>query len=117
MYFELLQELSWLEFAGAALAVTLAFEAITVLLRFGFNLQANSDLAFLSSWTGGLRIHHLKFGVLLCIIAYTSGVAPQWYNALMIVGTGLIVSDVSHHFLVLWPLTGSHEFNLTYPEP
>jgi hypothetical protein len=116
MELELIQELSWLEFTGTALLVTIVFEAITILLRFGFNLQANSDLAFLSSWTGGLRIHHLKFGVLLCVIAFTTGIAPQWYNALMIVGCALIGSDVTHHFLVLWPLTGSHEFNLTYPD-
>lgn len=116
MELEIVQKLTWIEFTLAALLVTVVIEAITILFRFGFNMRANSDLAFLSYWTGGLRIHHLKLGLLLCMVAFATGTAPYWHNTMIIVGSALVVSDVTHHFLVLWPLTGSHEFNLTYPE-
>ena len=35
--------------------------------------------------------------------------------ALWILAIGLVVSDLVHHFLVLWPLTGSPQFDLFYP--
>ena len=34
----------------------------------------------------------------------------------VILGLALIKSDLMHHFLVLWPFTGSHDFDLVYPE-
>ena len=39
--------------------------------------------------------------------------AAAW---MVIVGLALIKSDLIHHFLVLWPITGRHEFDLVYPE-
>lgn len=34
-----------------------------------------------------------------------------------VVGVGLLSSDLIHHFLVLWPMTGSPDFDLVYPAP
>ena len=31
------------------------------------------------------------------------------------VGAALLLSDVTHHFLVIWPITGHHDFDVTYP--
>jgi hypothetical protein len=28
----------------------------------------------------------------------------------------LIFSDLAHHFIVLWPITGSPEFDIIYPD-
>jgi hypothetical protein len=36
---------------------------------------------------------------------------------LAVVAIGLVISDIIHHFLVLWPVTGSPEFDLRYPRP
>ena len=40
--------------------------------------------------------------------------SPAWTNVLVIAGVGLFVSDMVHHFLVLWPLTGTPEFHIKY---
>ena len=34
---------------------------------------------------------------------------------LLLVGVGLFVSDMVHHFVVLWLATGSPEFDIRYP--
>jgi hypothetical protein len=63
--------------------------------------------------TLGLRIHHGYIGIffLLLGIPFPKGIR----YAVWIVGIGLIVSDLMHHFLVLWPFVGSPQFDLVYP--
>lgn len=104
-----------------ALILTLLFEAVTVLFRFGFKVQATRDTArYVARWTRGFRIHHgywgvpmLLVGVILLGASVGSMQAAAW---LTILGLALIKSDLIHHFLVLWPITGSHDFDLVYPE-
>ncbi len=104
-----------------AIALTLVFEAITILFRFGFRVQATRDTArYVARWTRGLRIHHGYWGVPLLVLggaALGTSIGPAQAAAWMvIVGLALIKSDLMHHFLVLWPITGRHEFDLVYPE-
>ena len=104
-----------------ALGLTLLFEAVTILLRFGFKVQATRDTAkYVARWTRGIRIHHGYWGVPLVILglaAVVLSVGPVLAAAwLTIIGLALIKSDLMHHFLVLWPITGSHDFDLVYPE-
>lgn len=104
-----------------AIGLTLAFEAVTILFRFGFKVQATRDTArYVARWTRGLRIHHGYWGVPLLALgtaALATSVGPAQAAAwLVIVGLALIKSDLMHHFLVLWPITGSHDFDLVYPE-
>lgn len=40
---------------------------------------------------------------------------PTAIRWLFILGTALFLSDMIHHFLVLWTLTGSPHFHLVYP--
>ena len=97
---------------------TVIMELITVLFRFGFNLQSTRDTAStVGVLTHGIRIHHGYFGILLLILAIV------WFRSrppvsrwLMVIGLALVASDLVHHFLVLWPLTGSPEFDLFYPK-
>lgn len=103
-----------------ALGLTVLFELITVLFRFGFKVQATRDTArYVARWTRGIRIHHGYWGVplfALGVIALGLSVGPVLAAAwLMILGLALIKSDLIHHFLVLWPITGSHDFDLVYP--
>jgi len=104
-----------------ALGLTLLFEAVTILFRFGFKVQATRDTArYVARWTRGIRIHHGYWGVPLFIVGLAAlifSVGPVLAAAwLTIIGLALIKSDLVHHFLVLWPITGSHDFDLVYPE-
>ena len=93
--------------------LALLFETITLTLRFGLDLQSTRDTEFIGHYTGGLRIHHGYIGVLMLMV---SPVTPRsWRVWLWRIGGALIASDLAHHFLVLWPLTGSPEFDLVYP--
>lgn len=99
------------------LVLALAIEAFTVWTRFGLGLQSTRDTGVLASVTFGLRIHHGYLGVVLALVILCLPVTVGWRNAVLMVAVGLIVSDLAHHFLVLWPITGSPEFHLVYPSP
>ena len=101
-------------FFGVVLA--LGIEAITVWSRFGLGLQSTRDTELLATMTFGLRIHHGYVGVVMFFIAwgaFANNIGLR--NAIWMVGIALIASDVVHHLLVLWPITGSPEFDLIYP--
>jgi hypothetical protein len=91
-----------------------AIEALTVALRFGLDLQSTRDTGAIAAYTFGLRIHHGYLGVLLAPIALCFR-RPAIRNLLLVPAIGLFLSDMFHHFLVLWPLTGSPQFHLVYP--
>ncbi len=104
-----------------AIGLTIVFEAVTILFRFGFKIEATRDTAkYVARWTRGLRIHHGYWGVPLLILgtmALALSVGPAQASAwLVILGLALIKSDLMHHFLILWPITGSHDFHLVYPQ-
>jgi hypothetical protein len=89
------------------------FELITCIFRFGFHLESTRDTAFLSKFTFGFRIHHGYIGIVL-LIAGLIIKHKSLRNALIILGIGLFVSDMLHHFAVLWPITGSPHFDIKY---
>jgi len=103
------------------LGLTAVFELVTVLFRFGFKLESTRDTARLvARWTRGIRIHHGYWGVPLALIGIAGLLASGSAAAspavwLVILGLALIKSDLVHHFLVLWPITGTHQFDLVYP--
>jgi hypothetical protein len=92
-----------------------AIEAVTAALRFGLDLQSTRDTGVIGYFTFGLRIHHGYLGVILAPIALCF--RQPWRNLLTIAAVGLFVSDLFHHFLVLWPLTGSPQFDFFYASP
>jgi hypothetical protein len=104
------------ELVSATLIAAAAFEAVTLLFRFGLGLQSTRDTRWLRRWTGGLRIHHGYVGAAALPASLLAPVPPLIADAGVVVAGALIVSDLVHHFLVLWPLTGSPQFDLTYGE-
>jgi len=96
------------------LLLAAAIEILTCLLRFGFHLEASRDTDFLCGITCGLRIHHAYLGLVLIVLGllFARGPVLQWS---VIVGAALVISDLVHHFLVLWTVTGKPEFQLFYP--
>ena len=96
------------------LALTAAIEIVTCLLRFYLNLEATRDTADLGLFTFGLRIHHGYVGVVVILLGLLLARGPilTWT---LIIGAALLFSDLIHHFLVLWPMTGSPQFDFFYP--
>jgi hypothetical protein len=96
------------------LLLTVAIEIVTCLLRFSLNLKATRDTAAMGQLTFGLRIHHGYVGVALIVLGFLLARGPvlTWT---LVIGAALLFSDLIHHFLVLWPLTGSPEFDFFYP--
>ncbi|HOT26921.1 MAG TPA: hypothetical protein PLU72_01955 [Candidatus Ozemobacteraceae bacterium] len=97
------------------LALATLFEAVTVFLRFGLGLEATRDTAAtVGRLTFGVRIHHGMVGLaLLLVSAAVKG--ETWKNRLIVLGGALAISDLVHHFAVLWAATGSPQFDLWYP--
>lgn len=104
-----------LEDVGWTAFWTVAFEGVTLLGRFGLGLQSTRDTSWLKHWTFGLRIHHAYFGLLMVLVAVGRGHKDWWGDWLLRIGLALVLSDLIHHFLVLWPITGSPEFDIVYP--
>lgn len=96
--------------------ITLGMEVLAVLCRFVLGLESTRDTEFLGDWTFGIRIHHGYVGLLLLLAAWLLPQPKSWRNLAIVIGASLALSDLVHHFLVLWPLTGSPEFDLVYPE-
>lgn len=88
-------------------------EGITVVLRFGLDMQSTRDTGAIGQWTFGLRVHHGYIGVFVLLVGWCFPLGLR--HALWIIAFGLILSDLAHHFLVLWPITGSPQFDLVYP--
>ncbi|MEE9294970.1 MAG: hypothetical protein V3W34_08440 [Phycisphaerae bacterium] len=99
------------------IALTLLIETVTCVLRFGVGWQSTRDTAWMGRYTLGIRIHHAYLGVvviLLCTWLVEQGGVRSWALA---VGVALILSDLIHHFVVLWIFQGDPQFDLTYPRP
>lgn len=104
----------------SVVVLTFLMEAFTVLMRFGYQLESTRDTrSLIGPLTFGIRIHHCYLGlVLLCFAAaLVWGIRKPLTRLALILGVcgaSLLFSDLVHHFLVLWPLTGSPQFDLRY---
>ena len=95
---------------------TVIFEAVTCVLRFGLQLESTRDTAStIGLLTFGVRIHHSYIGVALIPIAMLLEKSwPQIGRHTLMIALGLLVSDMIHHFVVLWYVVGSPQFDLYY---
>ena len=103
---------------GWAVALTVAFEILTCVLRYGLKLESTRDTAStIGQITCGIRIHHSYIGGVMILIAcwlWDRYPTAMWWT--LTVGLGLFFSDLIHHFLVLWPIEGSPQFHFVYPQ-
>ena len=102
--------------AVRATLLAIAIEALTVLLRYGFGLESNRDTAStVGVVTMGLRIHHGYVGLVCLLLALAARRRwPRAWSPLVVIGLALVLSDAIHHFLVLWAIEGSPQFDLWY---
>jgi hypothetical protein len=105
----------WVEICWIV-GLTLLFEGITYLLRFGMGMESTRDTGVLRVLTFGLRIHHGYVGLVLLAAAFLVPKGWRLRKWCWRVGAALVASDLIHHFLVLWPITGDPHFDLTYPD-
>lgn len=97
--------------------LAIAIECVTCFFRFGLNLQSTRDTSWLRGLTFGLRSHHGYIGMLLLAAAFLFAQENGLVRKLLIiVGIGLLLSDLIHHFLILWPICGSPSLDLVYPK-
>ena len=113
------------------LILFLIFELLTIYFRFGLAMTSTEETAFLAPFTFGWRIHHGYIGFVMLLWSITTHwklnknyifrerrvYIPKFqffFNTISILGIGLFLSDIVHHFLVLWPITGSPNFDLMY---
>ena len=99
-----------------AIALTAVFELLTCVMRFGLQMESTRDTAStVGKLTCGIRIHHSYIGAFTILVAcwlWDKKPNRAWW--LLMIGLGLFFSDLIHHFLVLWPITGSPQFDLVY---
>jgi hypothetical protein len=96
------------------LALTVAMELVSIYFRFVLHFQSTRDTRFLRQLTLGIRIHHGFPGLVLVWVALF--LRPGFWRCWCLrIGVALIFSDLIHHFLILWPLTGYADFDLLYP--
>ncbi len=94
----------------------LVFELVTCVFRFGLALESTRDTAStIGRFTMGMRIHHSYIGI-ACIAAafWLEPRSPRSSFHLLAIGIGLFASDMIHHFVVLWMITGNPQFDLLY---
>lgn len=119
MLFESLSSLdrtSYVEIAIGGILLAILFELLTIWCRFCRGLVAAQHTAVIGKFTRGIRIHHGYLGVFTAIGgAGTLSFFEIMGILLIVLSIGLVLSDLVHHFLVLWPITGSHQFDLVYP--
>ncbi len=105
------------EIALHTILLTLVFEAVTIVFRFGLGCEATRDTAStIGALTYGVRIHHAYVGLL--VLAVARGIRtrrPALWTWGLAIGMALVLSDLIHHFLVLWPILGDPMFHLVYP--
>ena len=108
---------------ASGIVLGIVIEVFTSLMRFYFGLESTNDTAVIGEFTGGIRIHHGYIGVLLMFCAafniqrtnsWSAKIFKLWHW-FFIIGTGLVISDFVHHFIVLQLAVGRPQFDLVYP--
>ncbi|HFC12651.1 MAG TPA: hypothetical protein ENJ56_07375 [Anaerolineae bacterium] len=79
-------------------------------------MESTRDTAStIGTLTHGVRIHHGYLGIVI-IIATVLFLKTQKkvYALLLPAGIALLFSDLIHHFLILWPIVGTPQFDFFY---
>src|SRR5262245_40232996 len=100
------------------LVATVLFEGLALLFHFVFGWEARVTNADNLGWlTGGFRLHPGLLGLLMLVAALVfrarRAVLTTW---LIILGGGLLISDLIRHLFILWPITGNPDLSLFYPQ-
>ena len=95
----------------------LIIEAITIYFRFCLNMKSKDRYKQKVKKSGSGRVfhwHHFIIGI--AIVLFSLFFEGQFEKSLFNLGTGVFVSDLVHHFVVLYFFTGKTEFYLQYKD-
>ena len=100
------------------LLLALLVEALTSLFRFRLGLRTLKDTPQkLRDLTGGVRVHHGYLGVAGIVLApFVNTWTHRAATVIAVASIALFLSDLIHHFLVLWPITGHPRFHFIWPD-
>jgi len=94
------------------LITAIVIELITVFGRFFFKISSKEVLTKIMrhyGWQKVIHFHHGFTGVIIALLAFyfesSIGIA---------FGLGMVLSDIIHHFVVLWFIIGDPEFHVVY---
>lgn len=104
-----------------ALLFFVGFELACCFARFVLGKKSTQNTGIIGLFTGGIRIHHGYVGILLILVRnlFPAIDLPYGLDLCTLVagiGWGCVISDGIHHFWVLLPITGHHDFDLVYPK-
>ena len=94
------------------LITALVIEAVTIFGRFFFKISSKDILMRIMhhyKWKRVIHVHHLFFGLVVIGLAIYQGSLVG-----IDLGIGIVLSDLIHHFIVLWVIIGDPEFRLVY---
>jgi hypothetical protein len=97
------------------LIVAFLIEIITLFGRFFFKLSSKKIYIKLMQKFGlksFVHFHHSFFGLILSFFSFYYGL-----TFLFNLGLGMILSDLFHHFVILWSIVGNPEFHIFYKNP
>ncbi|MAE49638.1 hypothetical protein CMI48_02305 [Candidatus Pacearchaeota archaeon] len=97
------------------LIIAFFIEAITIFGRFFFKLSSKRiyiKLIKRFEFKFFIHFHHLFFGLILSLVSFHYG-----FVFLFNLGFAMVLSDLVHHFVVLWIIIGNPEFHLIYKNP
>ncbi len=91
-------------------------EVVLVVFRFGLKLESTRHTAStIGKLTFGVRIHHGYIGILMILYALLFlRKKMEVFQWVMPIGIALFLSDIIHHFIVLWTVVGHPQFDLVY---
>jgi hypothetical protein len=101
-------------FILAVVACVVVIEIVTCIGRFGFDISMKEKEGAITALIFGVRIHHGYVGAFCLLSAF---VITRFKlkgdfntNLLYIGGWALLISDIIHHFIVLYLIVGKTEF-------
>ena len=101
-------------FIVTVIVFAMVIEIITCLGRFGFKISMKEHESTVKKNTFGVRIHHGYIGAFLLLAAYAMthlNILKDFdFRLVYVAGWALLISDIIHHFIVLYLITGKTEF-------
>lgn len=95
---------------------TVIGEVGTVVVQFLLRWEFRFVARLVGAITRGVRVHHGYLGAAALLAAWLVPLPPAWRHLALIAGGTLVLTDLLHHTLVLWLLTGAPAFALRYEQ-
>ena len=93
---------------------TVIGEVGTVVVQFLLRWRFRFVTRLMGALTRRVRVHHGYLGAAALLAAWLVPLSQAWRHLAFIAGGALVLTDLVHHTLVLWIVTGVPAFALRY---